>query len=212
VDCLQCVVACPAGIDIRDGLQMECIQCGLCADACDAVMRKLGRPTGLIAYDTDENLARRTRGEPQVLRIVRARTILYAALIAGVGGTMLYGLATRSFTGLSVLHDRNPIFVQLSDGSIRNGYTLRLLNKRPVDRVFTLELDGLPDSRVEVVGATGEGGRASVAVAPDSTHEVRALVFAPAGAPLDKTTPVTFRIVDLASGESAAAHDHFKAP
>jgi polyferredoxin len=175
-------------------------------------MLKLGRPKGLIAYDTDENLARRMRGEAPVLRVVRPRTILYAALIAGVGATMLHGLATRSFTGLSVLHDRNPIFVQLSDGSIRNGYTLRLLNKRPVDRVFTLAVDGLPDARVEVVGATGEGGRASVAVAPDSTHEVRALVFAPPGARLDKATPVTFRIVDLASAETAAADDHFKAP
>jgi cytochrome c oxidase accessory protein FixG len=212
VDCFQCVTACPAGIDIRDGLQMECIQCGLCADACDAVMRKLGRPTGLIAYDTDENLARRQRGEKPELRLVRTRTILYGMLIVLVGGTMLYGLATRTFTGLSVLHDRNPLFVTLADGSIRNGYTLRVLNKRPVDRVFTLEVDGLPGARIEVVGATGEGGRASIAVAPDSTQEVRALVFSREGARPEKATPVTFRIVDVASGEVATAQDHFKAP
>jgi cytochrome c oxidase accessory protein FixG len=212
VDCLQCVVACPAGIDIRDGLQMECIQCGLCADACDAVMLKLGRPKGLIAYDTDENVARRARGEPPVLRVLRPRTLLYGGLIAAVGGIMLHGLATRSFTGLSVLHDRNPVFVTLADGSIRNGYTLRVLNKRPIDRVFTLQVDGLPDARVEVVGAAGEGGRASIAAAPDAAQEARALVFAPAGARLDKSTPLTFRIVDLASGETASADDHFRAP
>ena len=63
IDCLQCVAVCPTGIDIRDGPQMECIQCGLCIDACDTVMAKIGRPTGLIAYDTDVNIKRRHRGQ-----------------------------------------------------------------------------------------------------------------------------------------------------
>jgi cytochrome c oxidase accessory protein FixG len=85
VDCFQCVTACPAGIDIRDGLQMECIQCGLCADACDSVMLKLGRPTGLIAYDTDANIRRREQGQAPVSKVIRARTVLYGILIAGVG-------------------------------------------------------------------------------------------------------------------------------
>jgi cytochrome c oxidase accessory protein FixG len=212
VDCFQCVTACPAGIDIRDGLQMECIQCGLCADACDTVMLKVGRPTGLIAYDTEANIRRRIRGEASVSRVIRARTVLYGCLIAGVGLAMLTALALRSFTGLSVLHDRNPIFVTLADGSIRNGYTLRLLNKRPVDRLLTLSVEGLDGARVEVPGLSAEGNRVSVPVGPDTTQEVRALVFAPAGAALDRSTPVTFRIVDLASGEAAQAEDFFKAP
>lgn len=212
VDCFQCVTACPAGIDIRDGLQMECIQCGLCAEACDTVMLKLGRPTGLIAYDTEANIQRRLRGEPPVSKVIRARTVLYGLLIAGVGLAMLAALALRSFTTLSAIHDRNPIFVTLADGSIRNGYTLRLLNKRPVERLFSLSVEGLAGARVEVVGATGEGDEAAVAVGPDTTQEVRALVFAPAGAALDRSTPIAFRIVDLASGETAQAEDFFKAP
>jgi cytochrome c oxidase accessory protein FixG len=212
VDCLQCVAACPAGIDIRNGLQMECIQCGLCADACDTVMAKLGLPKGLIAYDTDANLARRQRGEKPVIRIVRARTVLYGVLIAGVALAMLAALAIRSFTGLSAIHDRNPIHVTLADGSIRNGYTLRILNKRPVERVFTLTVEGAAGLRIEVPGAMSEANRASVRVASDDTQEVRALVFAPAGARLDKSTPITFRVTDLASGESAQAADYFKAP
>jgi cytochrome c oxidase accessory protein FixG len=212
VDCFQCVAACPAGIDIRSGLQMECIQCGLCADACDAVMLKVGRPPGLIAYDTELNIMRRHRGDAPVYKLLRPRTVLYGVLILGVAAAMLTALATRSFTSVSALHDRNPIFVTLADGSIRNGYTLRVLNKRPVQRVFALELDGLPGARVEVVGAPPQDGRTSIAVAPDATHELRALVFAPAPARLEKSTPVTFRIVDLASGESAAVQDLFKAP
>src|SRR5215212_8238071 len=155
VDCFQCVTACPAGIDIRDGLQMECIQCGLCADACDPVMAKLGWPSGLIAYDTDANVKRRQRGEAPVIKLVRARTVLYGLLIAGVAFAMLTALALRSFTGLCALHDRNPIYVTLADGSIRNGYTLRVLNKRPIERVFTVFVEGLPGARLELATASG---------------------------------------------------------
>jgi cytochrome c oxidase accessory protein FixG len=212
VDCFQCVTACPMGIDIRDGLQMECIQCGLCADACDSVMTKLGWPTGLIAYDTDANVARRLRGQPPVNKVIRARTVLYGLLIAGVGLAMLTALALRTFTGLSALHDRNPIYVTLADGSIRNGYTLRVLNKRPIERVFTVSVEGMPGARLELAAAPAETDQPTVTVGPDSTHELRALVFAPAGAKLDKSTPVTFRIVDAASGEAAQAEDYFKAP
>ena len=96
IDCMQCVAVCPTGVDIRKGSQLGCIQCGLCIDACDAVMAKIKRPTRLIAYDTDENRERRKRGEPKVYRLVRPRTILYAAVIALLGAVMLYALLTRT--------------------------------------------------------------------------------------------------------------------
>ncbi len=210
IDCGQCAAACPAGIDIRDGLQMACIQCGLCADACDTVMARIGKPAGLIAYDTEENVKRRLQGKDDVYRIVRPRTILYAALIALVGGIMLYALATRSFAGLSVIHDRNPIHVTLSDGSVRNGYTVRVLNKRPFERSFALGVEGL-DARVEAVGADS-AVKPVVTIGPDTTREIRVLVFAPAGSRLEKSTPVTFRITDVTMGEVATAKDWFKAP
>ena len=205
VDCFACVTACPVGIDIRDGLQMDCIQCGLCIDACDTTMVKLGRPTDLIGYDTEANRRSCAAGHGPVSRIVRPRTILYAVLVAGIGGFMLVSLATRSFTGVSVLHDRNPQFVTLSDGSVRNGFTLRIANKRPAARDFALTVEGVPGARVEVVGGTPE----ALPVPADSTQEFRVLVFAPSGleAPV---SPLSFRIAD-ASGEGAAAQDHFKA-
>ncbi|MCJ2012404.1 cytochrome c oxidase accessory protein CcoG [Methylobacterium sp. J-076] len=206
VDCFACVTVCPAGIDIRDGLQMDSIQCGLCIDACDTTMGKLGRPTGLISYDTEANRRSRAAGHGPVSRIVRPRTILYAALVAGVGGFMLYSLLTRTFTGVSVLHDRNPQFVTLSDGSVRNGYTLRIANKRPAARAFALDVEGVGGARVEVVGGTPD----ALPVPADSTEEFRILVFAPPGLEAP-AIPLTFRIVDAASGEDATAHDHFKA-
>jgi cytochrome c oxidase accessory protein FixG len=208
VDCFACVTACPAGIDIRDGLQMDCIQCGLCVDACDTVMGRLGRPGGLIGYDTEANCRSRARGKPPVSRVLRPRTVLYGLLVAGVGGGMLYGLATRSFTGLSVLHDRNPLFVTLSDGSVRNGYTVRLINKRPEERRFALSVEGLTDARVEVVGGTP----GDMPVPSDSTQEFRVLVFAPAGTRPEASVPLTFHIADPATGETARAQDTFKAP
>ncbi|AWB25186.1 cytochrome c oxidase accessory protein CcoG [Methylobacterium currus] len=206
VDCFACVTACPAGIDIRDGLQMACIQCGLCADACDTVMQKLGRPTGLIAYDTEANCRRRAEGKPPVFKILRPRTIVYGLLVAGIGGFMLTTLATRSFTGVNVLHDRNPLFVTLSDGGIRNGYTVRLINKRPFERELGLVVEGLPGARAEIVGAP-EG---HLAVPADATREVRVLVFAPPGTA--GSVPLTFRLADPVSGETASVQDHFKAP
>ena len=105
---VQCVYVCPTGVDIRDGANLGCIQCGLCIDACDAVMAKIDRPPRLIAYDTDLNIQRRQEGKPPQLRIVRARTLLYAAVIAIAGVVMLYALATRTTESISVIHDRNP--------------------------------------------------------------------------------------------------------
>jgi cytochrome c oxidase accessory protein FixG len=210
IDCKQCVVVCPTGVDIRDGAQLGCIQCGLCIDACNAVMTKINRPLGLIAYDNDVNIERRSRGLEEIYPIVRSRTVLYAALIALVGLAMLYGLMTRSFTDLSVLHDRNPLFVQLSDGSIRNSYTVRILNKRPLHRVFVLAVDNPPLARVTAVGITTTSGDWPVIdVGPDATRELIVHVTVPNGATLPASSPITFRITELGSGERATARDHF---
>ncbi|MDQ0316174.1 cytochrome c oxidase accessory protein CcoG [Amorphus orientalis] len=212
IDCYQCVHACPTGIDIRDGIQLECIQCGLCIDACDTVMEKIGRPTGLIGYDTDMNLARRAEGKPPVYKLIRARTVLYAAIIALVGSVMLYTLTSRSFADISVLHDRNPVFVQLSDGGTRNGYTVRLLNKQGYERTFLLRVAGLPeDTRIEAVGIEQSiDGNPLITIGPDRTREVRVLVFSAPGADLPQSTDVTFQIVDVKDGERATAEDTFK--
>ena len=142
VDCLQCVHVCPTGIDIRQGPQLGCIQCGLCIDACDTVMEKIHRPTRLIAYDTDENRERRKRGEKDVYHLIRPRTIMYAALIALTGAVMLYALLTRTNSHLSVLHVRAPLYTQTAEGGIRNGYTLRFSNKLSEPTEFALEVAG----------------------------------------------------------------------
>ncbi|WP_457488216.1 4Fe-4S dicluster domain-containing protein, partial [Tardiphaga sp. P5_C10] len=213
IDCYQCVNVCPVGIDIRDGLQMDCIQCGLCIDACDGVMSKIGRPTRLIGYDTDINIARRKAGKSEIYRIIRPRTIVYAGLIAIVGAIMLYALLTRSLLDINVLHDRNPVAVRLSDGSIRNAYTVRLLNKRGAGRVVTLDVNGPANATVHVVGMdVASSGRPEIVLGRDQTTELRVLVTAPAAGNSEKSIPLVMRVTDAAHGDMALATDHFVAP
>jgi cytochrome c oxidase accessory protein FixG len=212
IDCLQCVNVCPTGVDIRGGANLGCIQCGLCIDACDAIMAKIGRPARLIAYDTDINVRRHSEGLAPVYRIVRARTVLYAAVIAAAAAVMLYALATRVSEGVSVVHDRNPVFVQLSDGRVRNAFSVQVLNKTFEPRSFELSVDGMSGLRLEAVG-NGEttAGHPVLHVGPDQTREFRVLVTAPA-APKGGTAPLVFRIADTKSGRTASTADYFRGP
>ena len=213
IDCYQCVAVCPTGIDIRDGAQLDCIQCGLCIDACDAVMKKIGREPRLIGYDNDINIQRRQAGKPPIYRFVRPRTVVYSAMIAGVGAIMLYALLTRSLLDVNVLHDRNPLAVRLSDGSIRNAYTVRFLNKRAFDRVVAIDVDGPVNAAVHVVGADSvTPDRPMIILGRDTTTELRVLVTAPSEDNPEKSIPVKFRITDIGLGEVASATDNFVSP
>ena len=137
IDCKACVAVCPTGIDIRDGSQLECIQCALCIDACNDIMDKVDRPRGLIAYDTIAQAvdARRPRAARPV-RFVRARTRSLRRPHRAWSARSCYGAAAQRPTlEINVLHDRNPLFVRLSDGGMRNGYTVKILNKLHEPRV-----------------------------------------------------------------------------
>jgi len=213
VNCKQCVRVCPTGVDIRNGSDLGCIQCGLCIDACDAMMTKIGRATGLIGYDTDINIKRRLEGKPGFVKIMRMRTVLYTAVIAIAGGMMLFTLATRASEGISVIHDRNPMYVRLSDGSLRNAYTIRIVNKQLKHRDFLVSVIGLPASEVAFVGLPErEDGRAVVDVGPDQTREVRLTVTDFSGTPPAPSTTVLFRMTDIDTGEVANMRDHFFGP
>lgn len=175
-------------------------------------MAKIGRPTRLIGYDTEVNIRRRAEGLAPVVRLVRVRTLLYVGVIAVAGGIMLYTLATRATLGVSALHDRNPLFVQMSDGSVRNGYTVRILNKQPQPRAVTLAVEGLPGAALEIVGVTtAEAQRHLVEVGRDQTRELRVLVTLK-GRPPASTTNIFFVVADASGGETARAADHFRGP
>ena len=213
IDCFQCVAVCPTGVDIRQGSLLGCIQCGLCIDACDTVMARIGRAPRLIAYDNDENSKRRMAGRSMAFRQVRSRTVLYAGLIAIVGAVMLYALATRARFAVSVLHENAPLFVTLSDGAIRNAYTLRFSNKWGEKREFEILIskpDGLRMDSPELANSAMD--RLRVVVDADSTRPIRVFVTTPKGAWIEKSAPLAFVARDLANGETVRAEDHFFAP
>jgi cytochrome c oxidase accessory protein FixG len=212
IDCQQCIAVCPTGVDIRKGIQLECIQCGLCIDACDAIMRKIGKPTRLIAYDTDLNIQRRMTGEPTSVRYIRPRTIIYATMILAVTGLMVGRLVTRADFGISVLHDRNPLYVLLSNGGVRNGYTVRLLNKKLGARKFVLDAKGVNDVKIRVVGQSDSvDGRPVVEVPSDTTRELRVLLLAPKAQASVKSADIVFSATDQLTGETSTVRDFFKA-
>ena len=209
IDCAQCVAVCPTGVDIREGANLGCIQCGLCIDACDTVMSKIGRPPRLIAYDTDVNIKRHASGLAPIYRLVRPRTLLYAGMIALVGGAMLLALVGRNAYAMAVIHDRNPLYVRLSDGTLRNAFTVRFVNKQSDSRQFKLSVSGLDNASVEIVGS-GRGGD-TVEVGPDQTREVRVLVSTKQS-PAAESTPLVFSAVGDQGQTEAVAKDFFHAP
>jgi polyferredoxin len=126
---------------------------------------------------------------------------------------MIYTLATRSLLDVNVLHDRNPVAVKLSDGSIRNAYTVRLLNKSGYDRVIAIDANGPANLTVHVIGIDAvTPDRPMIVIPRDSTSELRLLVTAPADSNPEKSIPVHFHVTDIGLGEVASATDNFVAP
>ena len=212
VDCKQCVAVCPTGIDIRDGFQLECIGCGLCIDACNEVMAKVDRPPNLIAYDSERNQARRANGEPAVYRLIRPRTMVYVGVLALAMAVIAGSFLLRASTELSVIPERNPLFVTLADGSIRNGYDVRILNKAHSERAYALTLaDTAPEHSLGT--PTGDAGDELTLLAPaDDVTTHRVFVRVPPEALTASSTPITMILTDLATGEARQISTVFRGP
>ena len=194
IDCDSCVVVCPTGIDIRNGLQIECIACGMCVDACNNVMDKLGLPRGLVRYDTEHD---KEIGAKPHLRFFRMRTLWYVSILSAVGGFMLYSLLTRAPFDINIMHDRNPLAVITSKGEIRNGYSLHILNRNHASKKFTLEVRGIENAKVKVLGASNEE-LAEMPVFNDSVGDFRVFVTAPKQEEVRKD--ISFEVRDVANG------------
>jgi polyferredoxin len=173
-------------------------------------MDKVGRPRGLIAYDTIRNLeAGAENAEP--LRLFRPRVLLYAGAIALVGLIMIVALVMRPVLEVNVLHDRNPLYVKLSDGGVRNGYQVKILNKQYVPRAFKLGVAGLDGATLQMVGH--EGG--IVPVPPDQLQAVKiyvALDKAGVQALPSQATPFQLVVTDIATGASTEREATFQGP
>lgn len=156
VDCHLCVTTCPTGIDIRNGLQMECINCAQCIDACDAVMTKLGRPTGLIRYSSQNAMEGRSR------RVVRPRVVIYGLIMALLASLFVFALSTKSVASVIVVRGRGAPFTAAADGTITNRVSIKLTNRTEEPIEFRLSMAGVPGATItheESLRVEGEQSR-----------------------------------------------------
>lgn len=172
IDCGLCVQVCPVGIDIRDGLQYKCISCGLCVDACNSIMDKMGYPRGLVRYDSEVNL---NSPNPAPVRLdwKRMKVIAWGLSIVLMTGYLIYNITHKETFEFSVQQVRQPLFVTLSDGSIRNRYLIRLTNISGHPETYTVSATALP------AGALDLGNFASVEIANGKSLTVQASVKLP---------------------------------
>lgn len=194
VDCLACVRTCPTGIDIRDGLQMECVACTQCIDACDAIMLKVGQAPGLIRYTSERAL----EGLPT--RVLRPRTALYGALLAVVAVLFAVALTTRGAYDVEVGRSAGAPFMELPNGTVANRLHFRVRNQTAEPVTFTVEAVAPAGASLRV------GGRQPVALAPQAMTRLEAFVVVPAeafaGAPQQEGR---FRVVFSDGHEEALA-------
>ncbi len=138
VDCGLCVQVCPTAIDIRDGLQYQCLACAACIDQCNEIMDKMGYARNLIGYTTENARL----GKPT--RIARPRIFLYLLVLGMLFVGLIYGIGARDPVSLDVIRDRNVLYRELVDGRIENSYTLKLSNRRNQPAVYQLSIAGVP--------------------------------------------------------------------
>jgi cytochrome c oxidase accessory protein FixG len=197
VDCTLCVQVCPTGIDIRKGLQYECIACAACIDACDDVMAKVGYPGGLIRYSTQAAL----EGKPS--RILRPRSIVYATLLLALVAGFVVAVAMRSPIGMEVLRDRNALYRE-TDGLIENVYTVRIVNKAAGPQQLTLRLEG-PEA------LSLEAETAELDLGPGEVRGFPVRVRMRAGA-LSGGRKIELEAIDSTGEEIASGESRFIAP
>jgi cytochrome c oxidase accessory protein FixG len=196
---MACVNVCPMGIDIRDGQQMACITCGLCIDACDDVMDRIGKPRGLIGYMalSDHESERSGKAPKSVWKhVFRPRTMVYTAIWSVVGIGLIVALFIRADLDMSVSPVRNPTHIVLSDGTVRNVYDVRLRNMANEEREFVLSITENPDLRLSVEGEDAT----SITLSPDEMAQVRVYLEAPNGTASAAAPRSTVRIWSTIAG------------
>lgn len=183
ISCNQCVAVCPTGIDIRGGQQEGCITCGLCLDACDSVMDKIGRPRGLIRYASMDEMKHE---EVKPLH-KRPRVLIYTAIMLFASFGLLYGLTHLGTFDLKVIHERQPLFVQMSSGDIQNKYDLKILNKTDKEMHISISITGAE-------GIITRGIREKMTLAPSKLTAFTVFLRIPKKSLNAERTPIYFTI------------------
>ena len=196
IACNQCVAVCPTGIDIREGQQEGCITCALCIDACDSVMEKVNKPIGLIRYASYDEI----QGLPTVKVFKRPRVLVYFTILTLALSGIAWGLTHLGSLELKVLHERSPLYVRQSDGSIMNRYELKLLNKVDHEVELTVTAQGIDDLVLT-------GAETPIAVPSDRVKSHTVFISVPAEKIPGERTPIVFTVVDKDNPNSTAHYE-----
>jgi cytochrome c oxidase accessory protein FixG len=172
IDCGFCVQVCPTGIDIRDGLQYQCIGCAACIDACNHVMGKAGLPLGLVRYATTNALAAKLPPAQVWRRVLRARVLVYTAILGAICVGLAVSLSLRVPLKVDVIRDRGMLAREVEDGQVENIYRLQIMNTSTAPQTYTLQAAGVPGLVV--------ASESVVDVAPTSTRTIVARLRASA--------------------------------
>ena len=188
VDCKVCVQVCPTGIDIRNGLQYECIGCGLCIDACNDIMHKMDYPPGLIRYATENSVSKQYTSQQMLKHIMRPRIMLYTGILLVITAIFVYSLSTRIPMRVDVLRDRGVMSREVGDGLTENVYLLHIMNMQDTDRTFMVKAEGLEGIRMDGQDTF------TVQALQNMTQPINVRV--PAGEGKAGANPINFVIVD----------------
>lgn len=192
VDCTMCVQVCPTGIDIRDGLQLECIACAACIDACDNMMDQIGAPRGLVRYTSSNALSK-----TQQTRFLRPKTLTYALMLLLTLVLLSLSLSTKKTVELNILRDRNVLARQIGEQA-QNSYTIKILNKTEKPRSFILSAEGL--SALEIVG------NKPIEVAAGQVHESIVRIQAPMNTLTSPSAEISFTVQAIDNQKDSVSH------
>jgi cytochrome c oxidase accessory protein FixG len=190
ISCNACVQTCPTGIDIRNGLQMECVHCTQCIDACDDVMTRIGKPTGLIRYSSQDGIA----GVPR--KLLRLRTVLYPLVLVVLIGGLLTSMATKAPADITVLRGLDGPFTEQSDGRIANQVRVKITNRRNDDQQYNLVFEGLPTAAESASDVAVVAPENPLPVAAGATHATSVFILLPRSAFTKGERAVTLVVTD----------------
>lgn len=190
IDCGACVQTCPTGIDIRNGLQMECVHCTQCIDACDDIMIRIGKPTGLIRYSSQDEIA----GAPR--QLLRMRTVLYPVILAVLVGGLSLALAFKQPADLTVLRGLDGPFATESDGRISNQIRVKLTNRRSEAMAYTMTVNGLAESGLPPTAVTVVAPENPLRVDGGATRTTSLFILLPAEAFTNGERWITLSVSD----------------
>ncbi len=195
----MCVQVCPTGIDIRNGLQNECIGCAACIDVCDDVMDKMGYAKGLIRYATENGVVNGWTRLQMFKRALRPRVLIYGAVLAAASIAFVASVALRSPFTFDIVKDRGALARVVEDGAVENVYRIQLMNRTEAPQRYRISASGIQG--LEVLATPTSAAPAAMAAMSVSLR----LPYAVAQGLAGRSVPVVFEVTGVGPGDESGA-------